>query len=76
MLFRSIMSEVNSLKELSCESDKIFKLSDLNSLIEALIYFSKNKTRLNSQELEISKGFTWEKSAQHHVKTYLRLLDE
>ena len=71
-----IMSDVNSLIELSSESDKIFKLSDLNSLIGALIYFSKNKTTLNSQELEIAKSYTWKNSAQHHIKTYLRLLDE
>jgi glycosyltransferase involved in cell wall biosynthesis len=69
-----IISNTSALVELSNSSDKIFELGDLKSLVDSLKYFADSKKELQSAEIELAKSFTWLKSAQLHVETYLGLL--
>ena len=69
-----IISNTGALVELSNSSDKIFELGDLKSLVDSLKYFADSKKELQSAEVELAKSFTWLKSAQLHVETYLGLL--
>jgi glycosyltransferase involved in cell wall biosynthesis len=69
-----IISNTDALVELSNSSDKIFELGNLKSLVDSLKYFADSKKELQSAEVELAKSFTWLKSAQLHVETYLGLL--
>jgi glycosyltransferase involved in cell wall biosynthesis len=69
-----IISNTDALVELSNSSDKIFDLGNLKSLVDSLKYFADSKKELQSAEVELAKSFTWLKSAQLHVETYLGLL--
>jgi glycosyltransferase involved in cell wall biosynthesis len=69
-----IISNTGALVELSNSSDKIFELGDLKSLVDSLKYFADSEKELQSAEVELAKSFTWLKSAQLHVETYLGLL--
>jgi glycosyltransferase involved in cell wall biosynthesis len=69
-----IISNTGALVELSNSSDKIFELGNLTSLVDSLKYFADSKKELQSAEVELAKSFTWLKSAQLHVETYLGLL--
>jgi glycosyltransferase involved in cell wall biosynthesis len=69
-----VMSNTGALVELSNSSDKIFKLGNLTSLVESLNYFADSEKKLQSTEVELAKSFTWLKSAELHVETYLGLL--
>ena len=71
-----VMSNVKALQELSNHQDLIFDLNDLDSLTNCLKQFSHENSRLNSELIEVARDFTWLKSAQLHVKTYLGLLNE
>ena len=71
-----IMSNVKSLMELSNNQDKIFDLANIDSLVDALVQFSTNSTKLDLKYIENAQNFTWLKSAQRHVETYLRLLND
>jgi glycosyltransferase involved in cell wall biosynthesis len=71
-----IMSNVKSLMELSNDQDKIFDLSNLDSLVETLFQLSKNPIKLESKFIEDAKSYTWLNSAKKHVETYLRLLND
>jgi hypothetical protein len=68
------MSNTGALVELSNSSDKIFELGNLTSLVESLKYFAESEKKLQSNEIELAKSFTWLKSAGLHVETYLGLL--
>ena len=69
-----IISNTGALVELSNSSDKIFELGNLVSLVDALKYFANSEKKLQSNEIELAKSFTWQKSAELHVETYLGLL--
>jgi glycosyltransferase involved in cell wall biosynthesis len=69
-----ILSNTGALVELSNSSDKIFELGDLKSLVDSLKYFADSRKEMQSAEVELAKSFTWLKSAQLHVETYLGLL--
>jgi glycosyltransferase involved in cell wall biosynthesis len=69
-----VVSNTGALVELSNSSDKIFELGNLTSLVESLSYFADSEKKLQSNETELSKSFTWLKSAELHVETYLGLL--
>jgi glycosyltransferase involved in cell wall biosynthesis len=69
-----VMSNTSALVELSTSSDKIFKLGNLLSLVESLKYFADSEKKLQSTEVELAKSFTWQRSADLHVETYLGLL--
>jgi glycosyltransferase involved in cell wall biosynthesis len=69
-----IISNTGALVELSDTSDKIFELGNLESLVESLNYFADSEKKLQSTEEELAKSFTWIKSAELHVETYLGLL--
>jgi len=71
-----ILSNVDSLIELSNKEDKIFELNNLNSLIDSLKYFADNPLKLFIDLIDEAKSYTWEKSAKLHVEAYLRLLNE
>jgi hypothetical protein len=68
------VSNTGALVELSNSNDKIFELGNLSSLIESLKYFAESDKKLQSTEIELAKSFTWLKSAELHVETYLGLL--
>jgi glycosyltransferase involved in cell wall biosynthesis len=69
-----IISNTGALVELSNSSDKIFELGNLTSLVDSLKYFADSKKELQSAEVELARSFTWLKSAELHVETYLGLL--
>jgi glycosyltransferase involved in cell wall biosynthesis len=69
-----VVSDTGALVELSYSSDKIFELGNLSSLVESLKYFAEYDKKLQSREVELAKSFTWLKSAELHVETYLGLL--
>ena len=69
-----VMSNSGALVEVSNSSDKIFELGNLSSLVESLKYFAESEKKLQSNEIEFAKSFTWLKSAGMHVETYLGLL--
>ena len=69
-----VISNSGALVELSNPSDKIFELGNLASLVDSLKYFADSKKELLSTEVELAKSFTWLKSAELHVETYLGLL--
>jgi glycosyltransferase involved in cell wall biosynthesis len=69
-----VISNSGALLELSNSSDKIFELGNLASLVESLKYFTESEKKLQSNEIELAKSFTWLKSAELHVETYLGLL--
>jgi glycosyltransferase involved in cell wall biosynthesis len=69
-----VVSNTGALVELSNSSDKIFELGNLSSLVESLKYFAESDKKLQSTEVELAKSFTWLKSAELHVETYLGLL--
>jgi glycosyltransferase involved in cell wall biosynthesis len=69
-----IMSNTGALVELSNSGDKIFELGNLKSLVDSLKYFADSRKEMQSAEVELAKSFTWLKSAQLHVETYLGLL--
>jgi glycosyltransferase involved in cell wall biosynthesis len=69
-----VISNTGALVELSNSSDKIFELGNLSSLVESLKYFADSEKKLQSNEIDLAKSFTWLKSAELHVETYLGLL--
>ena len=69
-----VISNSGALVELSNSSDKIFELENLASLIDSLKYFAESEKKLNFNEIELAKSFTWLKSAELHVEAYLGLL--
>jgi glycosyltransferase involved in cell wall biosynthesis len=69
-----IMSNAEALVELSNSSDKIFKLGDLESMVESLRHFSQQEINLSTDEIKDTKSFTWLKSAEKHVEVYVGLL--
>ena len=69
-----VISNSGALVELSNSGDKIFELGNLSSLVESLKYFAESEKKLQSNEIELAKSFTWLKSAGMHVETYLGLL--
>ena len=69
-----VMSNTDALVELSNSSDKIFELGNLSSLVDSMKYFADSEKKLQSTEVELAKSFTWLKSAELHVETYLGLL--
>ena len=69
-----VISNSGALAELSNSSDKIFELGNLASLVESLKYFAESEKKLQSNEIELAKSFTWLKSAESHMETYLGLL--
>ena len=69
-----VISNSGALVELSNSSDKIFELGNLASLVESLKYFAESEKKLQSNEIELAKSFTWLKSAELHVETYLGYL--
>jgi glycosyltransferase involved in cell wall biosynthesis len=69
-----VVSNAGALVELSNSSDKIFELGNLSSLVDSLKYFADSEKKLQSSEVELAKSFTWLKSAELHVETYLGLL--
>lgn len=69
-----IMSDAEALVELSRPCDKIFKLGNIQSLVNSLNYFSNNETRLDSIEIDFARSFTWLNSAIRHVEVYKGLL--
>jgi len=69
-----VISNTGALVELSNSSDKIFELGNLVSLVDSLKYFADSEKKLQSNEIDLAKSFTWLKSAQLHVETYLGLL--
>lgn len=71
-----IMSNVEALIELANPQDQIFDLNDLDSLMDKLSYFANNEFNLDNNHIEEARNFTWLKSAQEHVKTYLGLINE
>jgi glycosyltransferase involved in cell wall biosynthesis len=69
-----VISNSGALVELSNSSDKIFELGNLASLVDSLKYFADSEKELQSTEVDLAKSFTWLKSAELHVETYLGLL--
>jgi glycosyltransferase involved in cell wall biosynthesis len=69
-----VISGDPALVELSNQSDKIFELGNLDSLIESIKYFADTSSKLSQSEIETAKSMTWLKSAEKHVETYLELL--
>jgi glycosyltransferase involved in cell wall biosynthesis len=69
-----VISNTEALVELSNSSDKIFELGNLVSLVDSLKYFADSEKKLQSNEIDLAKSFTWLKSAELHVETYLGLL--
>ena len=69
-----VISNSGALVELSNSSDKIFELGNLASLVESLKYFAESEKKLQANEIELAESFTWLKSAELHVETYLGLL--
>jgi glycosyltransferase involved in cell wall biosynthesis len=69
-----VISNSGALVELSNSSDKIFELGNLESLVKSLKYFADSEKKLQSNEIDLVKSFTWLKSAEIHVETYLGLL--
>jgi glycosyltransferase involved in cell wall biosynthesis len=69
-----VVSNTGALVELSKSSDKIFELGNLSSLVESLKYFADSEKKLQSTEVELAKSFSWLRSAELHVETYLGLL--
>ena len=69
-----VISNSGALVELSNSSDKIFDLGNLASLVDSLKYFADSEKKLQSNEIELAKSFTWLKSAELHAQTYLGLL--
>jgi glycosyltransferase involved in cell wall biosynthesis len=69
-----VISNSGALVELSNSSDKIFELGNLASLVDSLKYFAESEKKLQSNEIELAKSYTWLKSAELHVETYLGLL--
>jgi glycosyltransferase involved in cell wall biosynthesis len=69
-----IISNTGALVELSNASDKIFELGNSASLVDSLKYFADSEKKLQSNEIDLAKSFTWLKSAELHVETYLGLL--
>ena len=69
-----VISSDPALVELSNQSDKIFELGNLDSLIESLEYFADSILKPSQNEIEAAKSMTWLKSAEKHVETYLELL--
>ena len=69
-----VISNSGALVELSNSSDKIFELGNLASLVDSLKYFAESEKKLQSYEIDLAKSFTWLKSAELHVETYLGLL--
>ena len=69
-----VISNTGALVELSNSSDKIFELGNLVSLVDSLKYFADSEKKLQSNEIVLAKSFTWQKSAELHVETYLGLL--
>jgi glycosyltransferase involved in cell wall biosynthesis len=70
----AVVSNTGALVELSNSSDKIFELGNLSSLVDSLKFFADSEKKLQSTEVELAKSFTWLKSAELHVETYLGLL--
>jgi glycosyltransferase involved in cell wall biosynthesis len=68
------ISDDPALVELSKNSDKIFELGNLDSLILALKYFAELKQKLDSTQISEAQLMTWASSAQKHVEAYLGLL--
>jgi hypothetical protein len=68
------VSNTSALVVLSTSSDKIFELGNLLSLVESLKYFADSEKKLQSTEVELAKSFTWQRSAELHMETYLGLL--
>ena len=71
-----IMSNIESLQELSNKQDKIFELNNTDSFVDSLLHFSKNDQKLENDLIQKAKNYTWEKSAQLHVDSYLKVLNE
>jgi glycosyltransferase involved in cell wall biosynthesis len=69
-----VISGDPALVELSNQSDKIFELGNLDSLIESIKYFADTSSKLSQSEIERAKSMNWLKSAEKHVETYLELL--
>jgi glycosyltransferase involved in cell wall biosynthesis len=69
-----VVSNSGALVEMSNSSDIIFELGNLASLVDSLKYFSDAEKKLLSNEIELAKSYTWLKSAELHVETYLGLL--
>ena len=69
-----VISSDPALVELSNQSDKIFELGNLDSLIESIKYFADSSSKPTQSEIETAKSMTWLKSAEKHVETYLELL--
>ena len=61
-------------KPVNLSKKKIFELGNLSSLVDSLKYFAESEKKLQSTEVEAAKSFTWLKSAELHVETYLGLL--
>jgi hypothetical protein len=68
------MSNVDSLGELSNQSDKIFDLNNIDSLVYSLNHFAQNNIKLSSPEIDLAKKYTWQESAKKHAEVYLGLL--
>ena len=45
-----------------------------SSLFDSLKYFAESEKKLQSNEIELAKTFTWLKSAELHVEAYLGML--
>jgi glycosyltransferase involved in cell wall biosynthesis len=69
-----VISNTGALVELSNASDKIFELGNSASLVDSLKYFADSEKKLQFNEIDLAKSFTWLKSAELHVETYLGLL--
>ena len=69
-----VVSNTGALVELSNSRDKIFELGNLPSLVESLKYFAESDKKLQSTEVQSAKSFTWLRSAELHVETYLGLV--
>jgi glycosyltransferase involved in cell wall biosynthesis len=71
-----ILSNDPALIELSSSQDKIFELENVKTLVDSLLHFSNTNEKLSIDLINEANSFTWEKSAQSYVETYLRLLNE
>ena len=69
-----VISSDPALVELSNQSDKIFELGNLDSLVNSIKYFANSSSKPSQSEIEATKSMTWLKSAEKHVETYLELL--
>jgi glycosyltransferase involved in cell wall biosynthesis len=69
-----VISNSGALVELSNSSDRIFELGNLASLVDSLKYFADSEKKIQSNEVVLAKSFTWLKSAELHMETYLGLL--